>query len=1084
MKQCINCLSENVSTIVEKNHIFYYCSNCKEKNERVIDNDGQNYSTKENGLIKHVTIGAIIERNNEILLIKRQKFPYGLGIPTTHLHYEESVEETLNRLFIDKIGLNLKDKKLIFHQTVIDPCRYGAELHECYIFRCKIKNLDFIGAGQANLVWQQKNRLKDADLISNAKIILSRINFFETSESPAIHADINRATKLPESSIIDAIPFSIITFDKKNRLTFTNTSAKKMLSTLKKIDKKKYDEFINSLSEISSRAILEEYTVSSIIKEQNQSFNLIANPLINNGKTCGSTIVVKDITKEQRQEAHNVLSYQTSLALSSESSHANIIKTMLKQMFIGMDIIGVSLMVLRRDYLKVAFSYSNDDDPKHKPLSLKMGTGVAGYVAQSRTMLAIPNTEKDPLFIPFPHHKARSLLSVPVISNNKLWGVLNLTKSKNYFFSEDETKTASIVANRIAQAMEYEKLYQQLDDERETFKKVLETTTDGLIMLDKDYNLMFANEAAIKLLPLKKDDLENKNIINYLSDTSEENSKNMQAIIRKAIKNKKSYNIEFVLQKGTEKRIQCQFNPVIEKNNRCNSVLIGFSDTTKLVKKQETVKKQIKQLTGLFKISSLSISSLNFYSNVLEKTATIVDSKTADIFFLNSKNDRTGLIKNKNSEIPKLITQILEKKTFEDEFICNNVKSHFENIKNISKIILTPMRLNHETIGFLYAINKEKKYNSRDAKWLSIIATRIASRMDTAKLFDQIKQDEQQLKNVIDNSGDGIIVGRISDCKVIVWNKAMEHITGFENLGEFEKENPDLLFSIKKIRKRAIKEDKDTIYKTLKYRNYDGEEQWIGVTFSFVKTEGKIEYIIFNVRDVSQDKAIEARNKEFIYTTTHELRTPITAIKGYLSMILNGDAGEINPRQKLYFDRVYKSTDKLILLVEDLLKTAKIEENKMVFNKTPFSSKNLIIDVITDFKQKAGDKNINLKMAVTSKDIKLMGDYDKTKQALSNLVDNAIKYTSNGDIIVKNKILKKFGAIVVEDTGVGIPKKDMVAIFNKFYRVQNSESIKAGGTGLGLFIVKNLIEKQGGRVEVISKLGKGSSISIMLPLAN
>lgn len=1083
MKQCINCLSENVSTIVEKNHIFYYCSNCKEKNARVIDNDGQNYSTKENGLIKHVTVGAIIEKNDEILLLKRQKFPYGLGIPTTHLHYEESVEEALDRLFIDKIGLNLKDKKLIFHQTVIDPCRYGAELHECYIFRCKVEDFNFVRTGQADLLWQKKDKLKDANLISNAKIILSRINFFEINENLIIHTDINRTTNVPESSIIDAIPLSVITFDKESRLTFINNAAEKMLTMLRKTGDKKYDKFIKSLSNVSSRAVSEEYTVSSIIKNQNQSFNVIANPLVNNGKICGSTVVIKDVTKERRQEAHNVLSYQTSLALSSESNHTNIIKTILKQMFVGMDIIGASLMIPKNDHLKVMLSYSTNDDPKHKPLSLKIGTGVAGYVAQNKTILAIPNTEKDPLFIPFPHHKARSLLSIPVISNNKLWGVLNLTKSKNHFFSEDETKTASIVANRIAQAMEYEELYRQLDDERETFKKVLETTTDGLIMVNKDYDLMFANEAAIRLLPLKKSDLENKNIINYLSDMSEGNSKSMQATIQKAIKNKKTYNIEFVSQKGMEKRIKCQFNPVIEKNSRCNSVLIGFSDTTKLVKKQETVKKQIGQLTGLFKISSLSISSPNFYSSVLKKTAVIVDSKAADLYFLNSKDDKTGLIKNENSEIPSLIKQIIEKKNFKDEFICNDTKNHFDNINNISKIILTPMRLNNETIGFLYAINKERKYNSRDAKWLSIIATRIASRMDTAKLFDQIKQDEQQLKNVIDNSGDGIIVGRTSDCKVIVWNKAMEQITGFENLEQFEKENPELLSNIEKIWEKAIKEEKDTIYKTFKYQNYDGEEQWVGVTFSFVKTEGKIEYIIFNVRDVSQDKAIEARNKEFIYTTTHELRTPITAIKGYLSMILNGDAGEINPRQKLYFDRVYKSTDKLIVLVEDLLKTAKIEENKMVFNKTPFSSKDLITDVISDFKQKAADKNIGLKMTTTSRDVKLLGDYDKTKQALSNLVDNAIKYTSNGDIIVKNKISKKFGAIVVEDTGVGIPKKDRVAIFNKFYRVQNSESIKAGGTGLGLFIVKNLIEKQGGKIEVASKLGKGSSISIMLPLA-
>lgn len=199
-------------------------------------------------------------------------------------------------------------------------------------------------------------------------------------------------------------------------------------------------------------------------------------------------------------------------------------------------------------------------------------------------------------------------------------------------------------------------------------------------------------------------------------------------------------------------------------------------------------------------------------------------------------------------------------------------------------------------------------------------------------------------------------------------------------------------------------------------------------------------------------------------------------------MILNGDAGEIKPAQRKYFNRVYNSTENLVSLVEDILKTAQLEEDKLVFKKELFSLDKLVKNVAADYCQKAKNKNVALKISGNSSKIKVVGDYDKTKQALSNLVDNAIKYTTKGSVTIKSGVSGSMGTINIEDTGVGIPRKDQEMIFTKFYRVPNSESVSAGGTGLGLFIVKNLIEKQNGDIKIISKLGAGTSISISLPL--
>jgi signal transduction histidine kinase len=319
--------------------------------------------------------------------------------------------------------------------------------------------------------------------------------------------------------------------------------------------------------------------------------------------------------------------------------------------------------------------------------------------------------------------------------------------------------------------------------------------------------------------------------------------------------------------------------------------------------------------------------------------------------------------------------------------------------------------------------------------------------------------------------------------KVIIWNQAMERMTGFKNMDQYIKINPETITRLERVTTRAARNNGETIYNEVRIKNSDHQPQWLGITYSFIKNSatGNIGYMISVIRDITKEKAMDDRNKEFIYTTTHELRTPITAIKGYLSMILNGDAGTIDPKQRLYFNRVFQSTERLVLLVEGILNTARIESGHIVVTPKQFDVGPLIHEVMSDFKQKSEQKNIIIKTKVENGGT-VWADYDLTKQALSNLVDNAIKYTPKGEISISSR--KKNGEvfITVSDTGVGIPKKELDLIFTKFYRVENSESVKAGGTGLGLFIVKNLIEKQGGRIDIESRLRKGTDISIIFTI--
>jgi len=1053
--------------------------------ERIIDKSGEIYSTTENGLIKHVTVAAMIKQGDKILLVNRRNFPFGLCFPCGHMEHGETPSKAIKREVMEELGYNIRSKKLIFHETVLDQCKSGGDLHEWYLYDCKISGQMVLSSETNETNWINIKDLADSDIVPPARIVLSKlrlINLKEEAKEALIieNRPITSTTRGAAESAIDNLPMAIILLNGKGETTFTNRSAQVLISNLgTDANRKKFSSELSNLT-LDSLAIFSEISRKILINKKIYSVTLT--PLRTDKSSLRATAVIRNVSKEHRQDIKDVIAYQTSISLCGSTNSLHIIKTVLKQLLFSFNITGINLMLLDQNKLKMAFHFEKSGSTIKPVREIKIGEGIAGVVAEQKRLQAVPDTSKNEKFVGN-QSKPHSLLSLPVISNNTVFGVLNIMRPKNIYFEEDEVNMAAIVANRISLALEKDRLDKSLSRQKNTLEKILKTTTDGLIMVDKDFNLIFNNDAAVKLLPIRKNDLQSHSISNYLAELSAENSDKLQKCIKESIKYQKSFDAEFISQKGKEKIVKAKFNPVIEKNNICKSVLVGFTNTTKLANKQKMVKKQVKQLTDLFKISSLSINSTSlFFNNVLKKTAGIVDSELAELYFFNESGKENNIIRRHDPEVVNLIDQILRKNPVDKEFICNNTKNHFKKITKISKIIFAPVKLQNKTIGLLYAINKEKNYNSKDAKWLSIIAERLASRIETAKLFDQTKKGEEQLEKIIDSTADGIIVGDTMG-RIIVWNKAMEKITGYENMDECLVRNPHILSELDELTKEAVKPSHENIYKEIRILNFDKEEQWLGMKISFIKNASGAGIITAILRDISKERAIDDRNKEFIYTTTHELRTPITAIKGYLSMILNGDAGEIKPNQKKYFNRAYQSTENLVSLVEDILKTAQLEENKMIFKKDSFSFNKLIYDVAADYSQKAKNKNVELKTSGKSYNIKVIGDYDKTKQALSNLVDNAIKYTIKGNVTIKSQISENMGTISIEDTGVGIPRKNQEMIFTKFYRVPNAESVRAGGTGLGLFIVKNLIEKQNGKVNINSRLGKGTSISISLPLA-
>jgi two-component system phosphate regulon sensor histidine kinase PhoR len=232
--------------------------------------------------------------------------------------------------------------------------------------------------------------------------------------------------------------------------------------------------------------------------------------------------------------------------------------------------------------------------------------------------------------------------------------------------------------------------------------------------------------------------------------------------------------------------------------------------------------------------------------------------------------------------------------------------------------------------------------------------------------------------------------------------------------------------------------------------------------------------------DITKLKKLERVRSEFLGNVSHELRTPIFAIQGMLETLLNGalDDKEVS---KEFMERALVNTQRLNTLLGDLIEISRIESGEMKMSFRYFEVREFLEQVVAEMQQAARQRNIMLTLEGDMNFYEVLGDKERLKQVMVNLIDNAIKYNQpNGNVIVSYKRTNDSVLISVSDTGVGIPDEHLPRIFERFYRVDKERSREAGGTGLGLAIVKHIVEAHGSKVEVQSNVGTGSSFSFTL----
>lgn len=223
-------------------------------------------------------------------------------------------------------------------------------------------------------------------------------------------------------------------------------------------------------------------------------------------------------------------------------------------------------------------------------------------------------------------------------------------------------------------------------------------------------------------------------------------------------------------------------------------------------------------------------------------------------------------------------------------------------------------------------------------------------------------------------------------------------------------------------------------------------------------------------------RELDETKDEFISMASHQLRTPLTSIKGYTSMVLDGDAGKLQAKQKQLLDQAFISSQRMVYLIADLLNVSRLKTGKFVVDAHPASLAEMIEGEIAQLRETAKRKDLTLNYRKPEKFPELMLDETKTRQVIMNFADNAIYYTpSGGNVDISLTEDKNNVYFRVKDDGIGVPKHEKQHMFTKFYRAKNARKARPDGTGLGLFMAKKVIDAQGGQILFDSEEGKGST---------
>ena len=348
----------------------------------------------------------------------------------------------------------------------------------------------------------------------------------------------------------------------------------------------------------------------------------------------------------------------------------------------------------------------------------------------------------------------------------------------------------------------------------------------------------------------------------------------------------------------------------------------------------------------------------------------------------------------------------------------------------------------------------------------------------------RMEQGMQQLAAIVESSDDAIIATTLDGC-IMTWNPGAEKLYGYtraEAVGKHVSMLHGRRHDDESLFRQIANAERVSRLETVNLTK-DGRRINVSLTVSPIMDQsGAIVSASTIAHDITERKLLDRMKDDFIGTVSHELRTPLTAIRGFIELVADGEAGPVSDTQREFLQIAARNSDKLGVLINDLIDMNLIESRRMQIRLQPLDLAAVLSDVAATFRVMAQSKGLTFRHEVQALP-RLMGDSGRLVQVFSNLVSNAIKYTPRGEIGIRATPYDGGAEVVIYDTGIGLTPEEQAQLFTRFFRGRSPVVTEAGGTGLGLVIARSIVERHQGTIEVESQPGEGTRFRVRLPVS-
>ncbi len=611
----------------------------------------------------------------------------------------------------------------------------------------------------------------------------------------------------------------------------------------------------------------------------------------------------------------------------------------------------------------------------------------------------------------------------------------------------------------------------KLKKSEEKYKNLFETAIDPIVILDKNGNFVDVNKQVTNILGYHRNDLIGKKFNETEILTKESLNKSLDNFMKR-MKGEivPTYEVEIVTNDG--EKIPAEINAsALYENGKVVGDFVIIRDLRERYKREE-IEKEL-------------VESENRFRDIFDSTSDfLLYIERGIILDVNETALNLGGLK-KEEIIGKKISEL--KKLFSNE----DMEKHLEAIKNASRGSTVRdyesdlISKDEKIYKFLFSADSIK-----DIKGIKGILLRGRDITQRHRAWEELVKLEEKYRVLAETSADGVVtidsLGRLTYVnpsfeKLCARRKSQILATLFR-----EYLSDESVYFFQQVFIDARKKDEKIDNVELELVHSKGKIIPIEVNIAPFKKENEFAGMVCTIRDITERRIIEDELKkserlrtEFMNIAAHELKSPVTPIKGYLDLIISDkDAPD---KVKEWGKVSLRNAERLLKLVNDILDVSRLDTDTMRFDLEKLETIEILKEVSVDMKPVIENKGLKFLTKIPKDLPNIMGDKHRLSQVLKNLMGNAIKFTDHGSISIEAQKKDDHILIVIADTGIGISKDELKKIFNKFYQAYTGDDRKNEGTGLGLFICREILQKHDGEIWAESELGKGSKFFIKLP---